>query len=441
MIRSRIVPLTLLALSTLSCTANAEDLLDIYRLAAESDPQLRAAEAARQATQEIKPQTRSALFPNIGLTANGGRTRQDIELSGGGGGGGVSSFNNSGYALTLVQPLYSRGTQAALRQADALVGEADAVFATAQQELLLRVSTRYFDVLAALDNQGFARAEKTAIARQLEQSIQRFDVGLIAVTDVNEPQARYDLAVAQEIAADNQVSSTREALREVTGIFHENLAKLGDKIPLLSPDPSDIEKWAEAARAQNFQIAAAEFAAQAAREGIDRQRAGHFPSLNLVGTHSFSDSGGGRFGGSQINDDSISLQLTAPIFQGGLVTSRTREAGFRYTQAREVLEQQQRAVVRQARASYLNVIANISQVDALVQAVKSNQSALDATAAGLEVGIRTAVDLLNAQRTLFQAKRDLARARYNYILETLRLKQAAGSLSPFDLEQINKWLL
>jgi outer membrane protein len=437
------VSLALFGILLLSATANAEDLVDIYQLAKQSDPQLQAALAARQATREIKPQARSALFPTIGLTAKGGLTRLDITLTDDGDdgfGGGRSNFSNSGYALTLVQPLYSRVTSAALRQADALLGQADAVFATAQQELVLRVATRYFDVLAALDNLGFARAEKISIARQLEQSIQRFDVGLIAITDVNEAQARYDLALAQEIAADNQVANTREALREVTGTFHENLALLGEQTPLPSPDPSNIEKWAEAARAQNFQVTAAEFATQAAREEIDRQRAGHFPSVDLVGTTSFSDFGGGRFGGSQTNDDSISVQVTAPIFQGGFVTSRTREAQFRFTQARELLEQQQRAVVRQARASYLNVIANISQVDALQQAVKSNQSALDATQAGLDVGIRTAVDVLDAQRLLFQARRDLARSRYDYILETLRLKQAAGSLSPIDLEQINRWL-
>ncbi|MEO5574243.1 MAG: TolC family outer membrane protein [Gammaproteobacteria bacterium] len=434
------LPLALFAILLLPATVSAEDLLDIYRLAEQSDPQLQAAEAARLATLEIKPQARSALFPTIGLTANAGLTRQDIALSGGAAGGGVSNFDNNGYALTLVQPLYSRVTGAGLRQANALVGQADAVYATAQQDLLLRVATRYFDVLAAIDNLTFARAEKNAISRQLEQNIQRFDVGLIAVTDVNEAQARYDLAVSQEIAAENQVANTREALREVTGTYHESLALLNETTPLPSPDPSDIEKWAETARAQNSQVAASEFAAQAAREEIERQRAGHFPSVNLVGTHSFSDSGGGRFGGSRVDDDSISVQLTAPIFQGGFVTSRTREAQFRFTQAREVLDQQQRAVVRQARASYLNVIANISQVDALQQAVKSNQSALDATQAGLDVGIRTAVDVLDAQRLLFQARRNLARARYDYILETLRLKQAAGTLNPVDLEQINKWL-
>ncbi|MEO7557792.1 MAG: TolC family outer membrane protein [Gammaproteobacteria bacterium] len=437
----KIPPLALLALLSLPGAATAEDLLDICRLAAQSDPQLLAAEAARLATREIRPQRRALRFPAINLTADGSVTRQDLQIPGTGSvNNGVSNFTSSGYALNLVQPLYNHGTSAALRQADALVSQADAVLATAQQELLLRIATRYFDVLAALDSLSFARAEKNAIARQLEQSVQRFDVGLVPVTDVNEAQARYDLAAAQEIAAENQVASAREALREITGSYHEGLAPLADNITFPTPVPNDIEQWADAALKQNTQVNAAEFSAQAARDEIERQRAGHYPSVDLVGTHSFSNSGGGRFGGSQIGSDSLSVQLTAPIFQGGLVNSRTREAQFRFAQSRELLEQQQRTVVRQARASYLNVLANISRADALNQAVKSNQSALDASQAGLDVGIRTSVDVLDAQRLLFQAKRDYARSRYDYIIETLRLKQAAGSLSPVDLEQINKWL-
>lgn len=435
------------ALGGLPCVSFADDLLDIYRLAATSDPQLRAAEAERLAIQEIRPQSRALLFPSVNLTANGGINRQDLTLpatrgadGSRAGGGDISTFTSHGFALNLVQPVYNRGTKAALRQADARIGQADAIYAVAQQELILRVATRYFDVLAALDNLSFARAEKIAIARQLEQSVQRFEVGLIAVTDVNEAQARYDLAVAQEISADNAVASTREALLEVTGDYPEQLDVLRADIPLPSPDPTDIEQWADAALRQNFQISAAEFAAQVAREEIERQRARRFPTLEIVGTHSFADSGGGRFGGSQIDSDSITLQLNAPIYEGGLTNSRTREAQFRHTQARELLEQQQRAVLRQTRAAYLNVLANISRVDALKEAVRSNQSRVDATQAGLDVGIRTAVDLLDAQRELFRARSEYARARYDYILENLRLKQATGILSVPDLEQTNALL-
>lgn len=436
----KISPLALLVLLSLPGAAIAADLLDICRLAAQSDPQLQAAEAARLAAREILPQRRALRFPTVNLTANGTVNRQDLQLPGPSSANGISNFTGHGYTLNLVQPLYNHGTSSALRQADALVGQADAVLATAQQDLLLRIATRYFDVLAALDSLSFARAEKNAISLQLQQSIQRFEVGAVPITDVNEAQARYDLAAAQEIAADNQVAGAREALREITGSYPEGLAPLADKITFPTPVPNDIEQWADTALKQNTQVSTAEFAAQAAHDEIERQRAEHYPSVDLVGTRSFTDSGGGRFGGSQVGNDSLSVQLTAPIFQGGLVTSRTREAQFRFTQSREQLEQQRRAAERQARASYLNVLANIGRADALNQAVRSNQSALDASQAGLEVGIRTSVEVLDAQRLLFQAKRDYARSRYDYILESLRLKQAAGSLSPVDLEQINKWL-
>lgn len=436
-----------LILLVLPVRASADDnLLEIYRLAFQSDPQLKAAEAARRAILEIKPQSRALLFPFIDFSANIAANSQDIQVSGFDRSGGTSnfsgttSFGSSSYSLNLTQPVYNHGTFAQLRQADAQIAQADAELGVAQQDLIVRTSTRYFDVLAALDNLEFARAEKAAIGRQLEQSRQRFEVGLVARTDVQEARARFDLTVAQEIDAENQLASSREALQEVTGDFHEDLSPLKDKIALPTPEPKDIDQWAETAVKQNLAVTAAGFAAQVAREEIDKVRAGHYPTLDIVGSHSFTDSGGGRFGGAQVEGDSIGLQLSAPIFQGGFVTSRTREAEQRYTQAREVLEQQRRAALRESRAAYLSVLAEISRVRALKQAVFSNQTALEATRAGLEVGTRTQVDVLNAERELFRAKGDYARARYDYILETLRLKRAAGTLNPSDLEKINTWL-
>ena len=432
--------LPILAALLLAAIGNvqAQDLVEIYRLALQSDPQLRGAEAQRLAALEAKPQSRALLFPTINANANA--TRNQLDTDEPASAAGTTQFGSSGYTLNLSQPVYNRDTYVQLRQADARIAQAEAVFAGAEQDLITRTATRYFDVLAAEDNLEFARAEKKAIARQLEQNQQRFEVGLVAVTDVQEAQARYDAAIAQEIAAERQLESSREALREITGQEHEGLAPITQQLPLISPNPTDIEQWASTAQQQNLQVLAAQHAAEVAREEIERQRSGHYPSVDIVGTHVFSDSGGGRFGASETLTDSISLQLTAPIFQGGLVTSRTREAQFRHTQARENLDQQQRAVVRQARDSYFGVIANISQVKALAQAVGSSQTALEATQAGLEVGTRTSVDVLDAQRELFRNQRDYSRARYDYILETLRLKQSAGTLSPTDLEQINTWL-
>lgn len=436
----------LIALAAAHGNVHAEDLLAVYQLAVQNDPQLGAAEAERLAVLESRPQSRALLFPTISASANTAANRFDISQAGGSSitpgtnGFGVSHFNSNGYTLNLTQPVYHRDTFVQLRQADARIAQADAVLAATEQDLIVRATTRYFDVLAAEDNLQFARAEKTAIARQLEQNKQRFDVGLAAITDVQEAQARYDAALAQEIDAERQLAVNREALREITGQQHEKLAALQEQIPLLSPDPANIEQWSQTALQQNLQIAAAQHGAEVARHEIDRQRAAHYPTVDIVGTRSFSDTGGGRFGGSESLGDSITLQLNAPLFQGGAVTSRTREASFRYNQSRENLEQQRRAALRQTRDSYLGVTANVSRVKALKQAVVSNQTALESTQAGLEVGIRTAVDVLNAQRELFRAQRDYARARYDYTLETLRLKQAAGVLSPTDLAHINTWL-
>ncbi|MDA1106900.1 MAG: TolC family outer membrane protein [Proteobacteria bacterium] len=433
---------TLLALCfitlTLASPARAENLLDIYHLAQQNDAQLKGAEAARLAVLESKPQSRALLFPTLNASAN--TTANQLDTRQPTSSAGVTHFNSNAYSLSLTQPVYHRDTYVQLRQSDARIAQADATFSAAEQDLMTRVATRYFDVLAAQDNLEFARAEKKAIAQQLEQSQQRFDVGLVAITDVQEAQARFDSARAQEIDAERQLSSSLEALREVTARQHRNLSLLNESIPLVAPEPSDVEQWTDTALRQNLQISAAQSGADVAREEIERQRSGHYPSIDIVGSHAFSESGGGRFGASESLTDTLTLQLNAPLYQGGLITSRTREAAFKHNQALETLEQQRRSVLRQTRDAYLGVNANISRVQALKQAVVSNHTALESTEAGLEVGTRTQVDVLDAQRELFRAERDHARARYDYILETLRLKQAAGTLNPADLEQINTWL-
>lgn len=418
--------------------AAAENLLDTYRLALENDPQIRSAEAARLAALESKPQSRALLFPTISANANTTGNRLDIRQPASS--AGESHFNSSGYTLSLTQPVYHHDTYVQLRQSDARIAQAEALFGAAQQDLIIRSATRYFDVLAAQDNLGFARAEKKAIARELEQSRQRFEVGLVAITDVQEAQARFDAALAQETAAERQLTTSIETLREITARQPGTLAALTEQLPLLTPEPADVEQWTETALKQNLQYTAAQHASGVAQEEIARQRAAHLPTLDIVGNRVFSDSGGGRFGASETMSDTISLQINAPIFQGGLVTSRTREAQHKYTQAQETQEQQLRSVVRQTRDSYAGVIAGISRVKSLKQSVLSHQTALEATEAGLQAGTRTEVDVLDAQRELFRAQRDYARARYDYVLESLRLKQAAGTLSPADLEQVNAWL-
>jgi len=419
--------------------AASATLLDLYQLAIEHDPQYRGVNAAYRATLETKSQSRAQLFPSINLTAD--RTKNKLKtISASSFPEGTRDFDSSGYTLSLNQPLLNYDYFIQLRQSDAAIGEAKANLSAAQQALMVRISERYFDALAALDSLEFARAEKRAIDRQLEQTRQRFEVGLIAITDVHEAQAAYDLVTAQEILAENLLASQYEALAEITGRYHKTLASLSAETPLITPEPADIGKWGDTALNQNFQLIAAEFVFNSAREEIKRQRAGHLPTLELNASHTYTDSEGGNFGSNESENQSIELRLNMPLFQGGATSSRTRQAKRRADQSREAYEQQRRATLRQTRDAYLSVLAEINRVKALRQAVVSAQSALDATEAGLEVGTRTTVDVLDTRRELFRAQRDHARSRYDYILHTLRLKQAAGILTITDLELVNSWL-
>ncbi len=425
-------------LAILSPAAYGTDLVESYQLALQNDPRINAAEAARFAVGEAKPQSRAQLLPNINFQAEGATNTRETTRSGGFPLPRTESFSATGYSLNITQPVYRHELIVGLRQADARVAQAEADYQAAEQELVLRVAERYFNVLAAMDNLEFARAEKKAVGRQLEQAKQRFEVGLIAITDVHEAQARYDLTVAEEIRVENQLADARDALREITNQPAKALLPLQDEIPLVAPAPADVEEWVQLAGKQNLQIVSARYGTEIAREEISRQRAGHYPTLDLVASRSNSDVNS-RFG-SDSETDTIGLELNLPIFEGGLVNSRTREARYRFDEAKQNLIEQRRTALRQTRDAYLGVLAGISRVKALKQAVISNEKALEATNAGFEVGTRTIVDVLLSQRELFRAQRDYANSRYEYILETLRLKQAAGILADTDIKAINQWL-
>lgn len=417
--------------------ANAGNLLDAYNLARQNDPALKAADAVRLARSEADPQSFSALLPTIGFSASTTDNHQETQNS-----SFFPSikedFNTHGYSLTLTQPVYHHESWVALRQAKSTVKQAEADYAAAEQDLILRVAGRYFDVLAAQDDLEFANAEKESTARQLEQAKQRFEVGLIAITDVHEAQAQYDLTVAQAITADNALANAREALQEILGQYMDSVAGLKVEIPLISPSPDSPTQWADKAAEQNLVIQSAQYNLEIAREEVNRQRAGHYPSLDIVASRSNNVSSSAT--GSERDSDAISLQVSVPIFQGGFVNSKTREAAYRQGEASQVLEQTRRNVLRQTRDAYLGVIAGISRVQAYKQAVLSSEKALEATQAGFEVGTRTIVDVLVSQSQLYRAKRDYARSRYDYILNTLTLKQAAGMLGEEDLKQINAWI-
>ena len=426
------------ACAALPNLAAAGGLLDNYLLARDNDPQLKAADATRLAQGETKDQSVALLLPTISLSASTEDVNTDTDSNFTFNPSRKENFNVNGYSLTLTQPVYHHDYWVGLRQADATVAQAEADYGVAKQDLMIRLASSYFDLLAAQDNLDFARAEKEATARQLVQAKQRFEVGLIAITDVHEAQAQYDLTVAQEINADNLLANTREALQEITGQYEQAPRLLQDQIPLLSPDPADIEQWVSKATEQNLGLKSSQFAQQVASEETNRQRSGHFPTLDIVANRNISNSNSSF--GSESETDRIALQLNVPLSAGGAINSRTRQAAYRADAAKQNLLQTRRSVVRQTRNAYLGVIAEISRVKALNQAVISSAKANEATQAGFEVGTRTIVDVLLSQRELFRAKRDYARSRYDYILNTLRLKQAAGTLNVADIEAINEWL-
>lgn len=418
--------------------ACADDLATVYRQALAADPQYLAASAEHRAALEVKPQSRAGLLPEVGLGGTVTRDSYDPRS-----GGPTTYATNKLYTISLTQPLFHRERFIQLKQADSRIAQADATFTAAQQDLILRVANAYFDILGSRNNLAFVQADKAALTRTLDQAQQRFEVGLAAITDKLKAQAAYDIAVSDEITAEQQLADAHEALRELTGSMPETLALLGEHIPLQAPEPADQDQWVRSAIEQNPLMLAAQAAAETAKQEIQVQNSGHFPALDLTADYSYRDSNFGGLTSTPLerNDGSVGLQLNLPLYQGGAVTSRTREQRQRYEQAREVQEQQYRATERQTRDNYRGVVSGISRVNALEVAIESNQKAYEAAKSGFDVGTRDIVDVLDAQRELLRARRDHARSRYDYLLSTLRLKQAAGILAEDDLMQINAMLV
>jgi outer membrane protein len=433
--------LALLGLHSSGVVAQTAALVDVFDQAVEADPEYQSAVAANLAAQQLSPQARSFLLPNISAGGFARYNHLDVRKTYTGFGTGTDSFGNQQADLSLTQPVYRRDLWVQLEQADLRTQQANAEFAFSRQELILRVSERYFDVLRAIDQLTFARSALEAFGQQLKQAQQRFEVGLIAITDVEEAQSGFDLATADVIAAENDVDNAREAMREVTGVYSRDLSPLGTSMPLVTPEPANIDLWTETALRQNLQIMAARHATETAKEEIDRIESGHYPTLDLVGQGIFFNSDGGIAGDSQTIDGRVGLELNIPIYEGGLVVSQTRESRHLYQQSLDSLEGRRRAVQRQTRDAFLGLQSNISRIKALAQAVKSTISAKEAIDAGFQVGTRTSVDVLDAERRVFEARRDLSFSRYDYIINTLSLKQAAGTLSEADLELVNSWLV
>jgi len=416
---------------------HAKNLLEVYEQARQSDSQLKIVRSEYLATLEKKPQASSQLLPQVTVDAGATERHQTKNWMIG------DSFENTAayYNVSLRYALYRRDKQIQEKQADNQILQAEADYDTAQQTLIEQVANRYFNVLAAEDNLEFARSTKNAIHQQLKQAKERFDVGVIAITEVQESQAGYDLAVAEEIEAKNTLDNARESLREITSVYYENLASLTEELPLLLPDPEDIDAWTETALQNNPKITALQYAVKVARQEVQKQRTAYLPTVDLVGNHGYNDVfRGNKNPLSNNTDNSVGIQLNYFIYQGGAKASRVREAKQRLMQTLDRLEQIRRTVQREMHNAYLNVVSNISRVKAFKQALTSTETALDAIQAGFEVGTRTSVDVLNAQRDLLRAQRNYARARYDYLLNTLRLKQAAGLIAVEDIENINKLL-
>lgn len=422
---------------------DSENLVTAHERARLHDPRMRAAEANYQAARTKLPQARATLMPT--LSAKADRLRNDTEQTTDspipGRPSGAARYSSTDYSLNLSQPVYNGAIFAGLKQAEAEVRRAEAEYAAARQELMLRVAEAYFGVLLAQDAHEFAQAEKRVITRQLEVAEARLKVGLATITDVHDARARSETAAAAEIEAANKLEDQREGLREITGAAPTDLARLNENMPLLTPEPPDIEQWVRGALSQNYALLARRAATESAREEIRRLRAGHYPTLDIVGTRSRNDADATINGaGVRTDTNTLGLQLSVPLFQGGLVNARTAEASHRFDAAEQELEAGRRATERAARAAYLGVASGTRKVQALRQAVVAGESALSAKTEGYSAGIHTSLDVLDASRDLYRAKRDLSEARHAYLLNQLRLKQAAGSVSENDLIQINSWL-
>ena len=441
------------ALLAIPGLGHGDSLLEIYQQALQSDPLIHEAEARRLAAEELAPQARGLLFPQI--QANAGWDQTDasgnqliVDTTGFATAPFESDSTSKSWDVSLRQTIFRWDQVIGLKQAGKLVAKAEADYEFAQQDLIIRVATRYFEVLAAEDLLTSIHADRLAIARQLEQAKQRFEVGLIAITDVQESQAAYDQSVADEIGAKRSLATSRELLREITGKYAASLSAPREDLPLPSPNPADQASWIDLAMAQNLQLVSSRLDEEVARQEISFRRTGHYPTLDLVARRAYNESVGesqlGPFPVSPIDNDRtadvIGLQFTLPIFAGGRTSSRVREAVYLHRASTEQLQRITRETERATRDAYLGVLAEISRVKALNQAVKSSRTALEATQAGFDVGTRTIVDVLNSQRALYTAITNYYRSRYAYIGNVLLLKQAAGSLQVQDLEEIDRWL-
>jgi outer membrane protein len=416
--------------------------MEIYRTAQAADAQYAAARATWSAGQERLPQGLSLLLPQATVTASTQANDRETRTRAPGSSPVDSSFNSNTATVLVTQPLYRPQDMATYQQAKAQVAQSDAVFAQATQDLILRVAQAYFDVLLAQDTIAFAQAQLVAIGRQLEQAKRNFEVGTATITDTHEAQSRYDLTVSLEITARNDLEIRKRQLELIIGRVAPGLAPLGPRFNPAQPDPAHPAVWVADAAHNNPQVRIGQANLEFATKDVERTRAGHRPTVEAFASYTDSGNQPGTIGISGVDTKTgvVGVELKFPLYQGGLTSSRVREAIANEEKARQDLENARRTAELTAQQTFLGVSSGVAQVRALEAALVSSQSSLDSTRLGQEVGVRTQVDVLNAQQQLSQTRRDLAQAKYNYIFSLLRLKAAAGALTEQDVSLVNGWL-
>jgi len=430
-----------LLLGCMSATAvHAENLADVYALSKAGDPKYRAARYEFEAVELTQTQARAALLPNVAFEMSHTKTKQDIlDSKNTVYASGSTDFPTDNRTLTIAQPIFKLAAWRGYTQAKAAVKQAAAAFGAAEQDLVLRTATAYLEALAAQDALVFAKAEKDAVKRQFDLTRQKKESGLATKANLHDAEARYALKEADEVAAQNDLADKLQALQELTGKPITQLAALHEEIPLAQPEPADIGQWVASAIDHNLALEARRQAADVAQKEVDRQRAGHYPVLDLTATKNRRTTGGSLFGGgSDVDTTDLMVRFNLPLYAGGGTQAIVEESAKRYQASLEDLERDRRLTERQTRAAYQGVTGGIVRVHALGQSVLAQESARQVKEEGFKSGLETVLAVLDAERDLYAAKRDSAQSRYDFLLNKLRLKQAVGTLSEADLAEINE---
>ena len=429
--------LILLLLSLFSLPLQATNLTDIVNQAVKNDAVILSARAQLDADSEVVPQSRSALLPSLGLTAN---TRTIDRETNGGTNNLNERFNSNGYTARLTQPLFRADRWFTLNAAEASKKQAAAVYAEARQELMLRAATAYFNILRSQDNLSAAVSREAAFRQQLEQANERFKVGLIAATDVYEAQAGFDLAKVERISSQEARHNSFNALEQLTNQSYHEIDSLNHSMPVQGPSPSPLQSWIDSALTNSQQLAAQKYQLASVKQQLRAEKSGHLPTLDVTATYTHSEDGGTSFLGNESDTKTFALELSFPLFEGGNRSSKIREAHYRHEQAKQDFQNSYRQIRAQIQSQHRTVTTDVLRIKARLTALKSTESAMEATEGGYEVGTRNIVDVLQAQNNSFNARRDYSNTLYDYIINLLTLKRLAGTLSPADLEDLNRWL-